>query len=131
MAIPDFQTMMLPFLQVVAHGGEHTLRDVVEQLADHFKLSEEERKELLPSGSQFTFANRVGWARTYMSKAGLLESSRRGFFRITERPFYKSLRSSCDGSSEVVGLACGLLWTHKPSSSNGFAFKPFSRKVTR
>jgi restriction system protein len=85
MAIPDFQTVMLPFLQVVADGAEHTLRDVVEQLADYFKLTEEERKELLPSGSQFTFSNRVGWARTYMSKAGLLESSRRGFFRITER----------------------------------------------
>lgn len=85
MAIPDYQSVMLPLLRLASDGNEHTLREAVEELAERFKLTEEERKELLPSGSQFTFANRVGWARTYMNKAALLESTRRGYFRITPR----------------------------------------------
>jgi restriction system protein len=85
MSIPDYQTVMLPLLSLAADREEHRLRDAIEQLADHFDLTEEERKELLPSGSQATFDNRVGWARTYMKKAGLLESPRRGYFRITDR----------------------------------------------
>src|SRR5215210_8667092 len=85
MAIPDYQTVMLPLLRLAANGEEHSLRDAIEKLADHFHLSEEERKQLLPSGAQATFDNRVGWARTYMKKAGLLESPRRGYFRITDR----------------------------------------------
>jgi restriction system protein len=85
MAIPDYQTVMLPLLNLAADGEEHRLRDAVEVLADHFDLREDERKELLPSGSQATFDNRVGWARTYMKKVGLLESPRRGYFRITDQ----------------------------------------------
>lgn len=85
MAIPDYQSVMLPLLRFASDGNEHTLREAVEELAEQLKLTEEERKELLPSGSQFTFANRVGWARTYMNKAALLESTRRGYFRITQR----------------------------------------------
>jgi restriction system protein len=76
---------MLPLLSLASDSEEHRLRDAIEQLADHFDLTEDERKELLPSGSQATFDNRVGWARTYMKKAGLLESPRRGYFRITDR----------------------------------------------
>jgi restriction system protein len=83
--IPDYQTVMLPFLDLAADGEEHKLRDAVEELADHFDLTEDERKELLPSSSQATFDNRVGWARTYMKKAGLLESPRRGYFRIADQ----------------------------------------------
>ena len=85
MAIPNYQTVMLPLLSLAADREEHRLRDAIEQLADHFDLTEDERKKLLPSGSQATFDNRVGWARTYMKKAGLLESPRRGYFRITDR----------------------------------------------
>lgn len=85
MAIPDYQSVMLPLLRFVSDGKEHTLRDAAEHLATGFKLTEEERKELLPSGTQFTFANRVGWARTYMTKAALLEPTRRGYFKISPR----------------------------------------------
>jgi restriction system protein len=85
MTIPDYQTVMLPLPSLAADGEEHRLRDAIEQVADHFYLTEDERKELLPSGSQPTFDNRVGWARTYIKKAGLLESPRRGYFRITDR----------------------------------------------
>ncbi len=85
MTIPDYQTVMLPLLRLAGDGQEHSLRGTIERLADHFGLGEDERKELLPSGGQATLDNRVGWARTYMKKAGLLESSRRGYLRITDR----------------------------------------------
>lgn len=85
MAIPDYQSIMLPLLRLAGDGEEHSLRETIETLADQFSLSDEERRELLPSGRQPTFDNRVGWVRTYMKKAGLLESTRRGYYKITER----------------------------------------------
>ncbi len=85
MAIPDYQSLMLPLLQYTADGEEHHNRDAVDALAHKVGLTEEERKTLLPSGRQPTFDNRVGWARTYMKKAGLIEATRRGYFRITPR----------------------------------------------
>jgi restriction system protein len=85
MAIPDYQTCMLPFLRYLADGMEHTLRDAEESLAGHFGLSSAERAELLPSGQQGIFKNRIGWARTYLKKAGLVESPRRGVFKVTAR----------------------------------------------
>ncbi len=85
MAIPDYQTIMLPLLSYNSDGKEHGLRETIEALADRFKLSEPERNELLPSGQQAIFDNRVAWARTYLIKAGLLQSTRRGFFQITSR----------------------------------------------
>lgn len=85
MAIPDYQTLMLPVLKLAADGSEHKFSQAVEQLADEFELTTEERNELLPSGSQAVFNNRVGWARSYLKQAGLLASSKRGFFNITEK----------------------------------------------
>lgn len=85
MAIPDYQTCMLPFLRHLSDGADHTLRDAEESLAEHFKLTSTERAELLPSGQQGVFKNRIGWARTYLKKAGLLESPKRGVFKITAR----------------------------------------------
>jgi restriction system protein len=85
MAIPDYQSIMLPLLRFAADGAEHSLRETIEALADQLELTQEERRVLLPSGRQATFDNRVGWARTYITKAGLLESTRRGHYRITER----------------------------------------------
>ena len=76
---------MLPLLKYSGDGKEHTLREAVEQLADSFKLEEKERSVLLPSGQQTVFHNRVGWARTYLKKAGLLDSPRRSYFLITKR----------------------------------------------
>jgi restriction system protein len=76
---------MLPFLKHLADGREHSLREAEENLAEHFNLSPQERAELLPSGQQGVFRNRIGWARTYLKKAGLLESPRRAVFKITER----------------------------------------------
>ncbi len=66
MAIPDYQTLMLPVLNLAGSGEELRFRDMVETLAQAFHLTAEERSELLPSGSAFLFDNRVGWARTYL-----------------------------------------------------------------
>lgn len=83
MSIPDFQTLTLPVLRIAAEG-EVRISEVVERLAVEFALSAEERTHLLPSGRQTTFANRVHWAKTYLAKAGLVELTRRAYFRITE-----------------------------------------------
>lgn len=85
MAIPDYQTVMLPLLRFAEDKQEHSVRDAVDALADEFKLTTEERRELLPSGQQEIFTNRVGWARLYLNKAGLFETPKRGFLQITER----------------------------------------------
>jgi restriction system protein len=85
MPIPDFQSLMLPLLQYASDGREHSLRESIDKLAEQFHLTREERNELLPSGLQAIFDNRVGWARTYLKKAGLLQPTRRGYFKITER----------------------------------------------
>ncbi len=85
MAIPDYQSIMLPLLRFATDGNEHSLREAIEGLSEQFRLTDAEKNELLPSGQQPRFDNRVAWARSYMSKAALLESTRRGHFRITQR----------------------------------------------
>jgi len=85
MSIPDFQTLMLPLLRFAADGKEHTQREAESVLAEQFKLTQNERAELLPSGRQAVFLNRIGWANTYLKKAKLLQAPRRGCFVITER----------------------------------------------
>ena len=73
MAVPDYQRVMLPLVQLASDEREHSLSDVIDTLAQGFRLSQEERVELLPSGRQARFDNRVAWAVTYLSKAGLLQ----------------------------------------------------------
>lgn len=85
MAVPDYQTIMLPLLQLLSDGKVYTTRELIEGLAGKFNLTGDERKELLPSGQQPIFDNRVGWARTYMKKAGLIESDKRGTQKISAR----------------------------------------------
>src|SRR5689334_25328161 len=83
MAVPDFQTIMLPLLQLAGDQQEHSIHEAVEKLAVTFSLSDTDKAELLPSGQQAIFDNRVGWARTYLRKAGLLEPTKRTYFKIT------------------------------------------------
>ena len=85
MAVPDFQTVMLPLLVLMGDGAEHGLAEVFETLGDRLGLSPEDKKELLPSESDVKFDNRVRWAAFYLRKAGLLERTGRGKIRITER----------------------------------------------
>ena len=84
MPIPDFQSTMLPLLELLADGNSQSNRDVVEALASKFHLTEEEKNEMLPSGVQQAFYNRVMWARFYLVKAGLLISPKRGTMQITQ-----------------------------------------------
>lgn len=84
LAIPDYQFLMLPVLRASSQG-EVRIGKVVEELADQLGLSPEERSELLPSGRQTVFANRTHWAKSYLSKSGLVDLTRRGHFKITPR----------------------------------------------
>ncbi|HZT05774.1 MAG TPA: restriction endonuclease [Chloroflexota bacterium] len=83
MPVPDYQTFLLPLLKIASDGLEHKVRDARDEIAAMYALSEEDRAELLPSGTQRTFDNRVYWARTYLGKAGLLGMPSRGTFCIT------------------------------------------------
>ena len=82
--IPDYQTLMRPVLKCAANG-EVRIGDVVDKLADQFELTDEDRGELLPSGKQSRFANRVHWAKSYLKQAGLVKVTRRAHFIITDR----------------------------------------------
>lgn len=84
MPVPDYQTLMLPLLRIYSDGTIHSLNEAIDILAREFKLTNDDLRVLLPSGRQTTFRNRVGWARTYMSKAGLLATTKRGHFNITK-----------------------------------------------
>ncbi len=84
MPIPNFQMIMLPLLQFVADGKEHTAAETIPALANGFNLSAEERAEMLASGRQARFTNRVHWARIHLAKAGLIATPKRGVFEITE-----------------------------------------------
>jgi restriction system protein len=85
MAIPDFQTVMLPLLVHLRDGQEHSNQDTLKALAEQFHLTEEERSQLLPSGQQPIFTNRVAWARSHLKAASLIESPRRGYYKICPR----------------------------------------------
>lgn len=86
MAVPDFQSLMLPLRRLAGDGMDHTFKDAVEAIAIEFSLTPEERNELLPSSSRTTlFYNRLAWAKTHMTMAGLLQAPRRGVFCITQR----------------------------------------------
>jgi restriction system protein len=85
MPIPDFQSLMRPLLEAHADGKEHLNRDLVAQLSELFGLTEEERREMLPSGGARLFDNRIGWAKSHITQAGLLISPRRAISVITDR----------------------------------------------
>ncbi|MFM8273477.1 MAG: restriction endonuclease [Gemmata sp.] len=84
MAIPDFQTLMLPLLESLVDGKEHAMRDVTAALADRFHLTDAERQEKLPSGQQTVISNRVAWAKAHLKGAGLVENPTRGLVRLAE-----------------------------------------------
>jgi restriction system protein len=83
--VPDYQSLMLPLLKIIHDGQEHTMKEILDLLAMKLNLSEEDKNELLPSGSQKKFNNRIAWAKSYMKHAGLLENVSRGKIKITSR----------------------------------------------
>jgi restriction system protein len=84
MAIPDFQSLMLPLLTYLAGDTERTNQETLDALAASSNMSDDERTQLLPSGRPTVFRNRVAWAKSYLVRAGLIEASRRGIYRITD-----------------------------------------------
>jgi len=85
MSVPDFQTMMLPFLRFAQNQVEVSTREVIPFLTNHYNLSEEEVTEQIPSGYQTKLSNRVSWIFAHLRKAGVIEKTRRGFYKITVR----------------------------------------------
>lgn len=83
MAIPDFQSFLLPFLQLIGDEQDHRVRDLITPIADRFGLDEEDRAKMLASGTQTVVQNRVIWSGVYLDKAGLVTKPARGFVRIT------------------------------------------------
>ena len=84
MPVPDFQSIMLPFLQTLEDGAERSMREMGDLLAAKFSLTESELQELLPSGQAKVFSNRVAWAKTHLKNAGLVDNPTRGRVRISE-----------------------------------------------
>ncbi|MEO8099308.1 MAG: restriction endonuclease [Acidobacteriota bacterium] len=100
MPIPTYEDLMLPFLRLLEPGETHHIRTVGERIASELRLGEQELAQLIPSGQSTVFANRLGWARTYLKKAGLIEPVARAQYRITPRgkELLKSKLSKIDGS---------------------------------
>ena len=122
MAVPDFLSIMLPLLNLLANGQSRTARECSDALAQQFGLSTEERKELLPSGRQSVFDNRVGWSRTYLVKAELLErTGSRGAVRITERGRETLGRTSSRLSCTNCPTFCLVLPTRQLTPAVDFA----------
>ncbi len=84
MAIPDFQSLMLPLLRMLAGGREYSVQETVDLLALQYQLTEEERRQLVPSGRVPVFYNRIAWAKAHLKRAGLIERPRRGYYKISE-----------------------------------------------
>lgn len=85
MTIPDYQSVMLPLLKLSADKKEHSISEAFDKIAEQFKLTDVERSEMLPSGRQTRFENRVHWAKAFLQKAGLLEAAGRARFKLTKR----------------------------------------------
>ncbi len=85
MAVPKYDEFMLPILEILAGGSQHSRKELAVLAADRLSISEEERAELLPSGRVLLYQNRSAWAVTYLFKAGLLDRVRAGQYRISER----------------------------------------------
>jgi restriction system protein len=126
MPIPDFQTIMLPLLQFVADGKEHTAAHTIQALADAFNLSAEERGKTLAGGRQTLLTNRVSWARIHLAKAGLIATPRRGVFAITEagrqllatKPARIDTKLLADRYPEYEGFPRATTATAQASSGN-------------
>ena len=76
MGIPDFQSMMLPLLETIADGKEYSNREVADLLASRFSLTADDLRQMLPSGAQSVFTNRLAWAKAHLKRAGLLMALR-------------------------------------------------------
>jgi restriction system protein len=102
MAIPDFESIMRPLLVHLSDSKDHGTQETLDDLANRFGLAESERRQLLPSGTQELFRNRVAWAKFYLKKAGLVENPKRGVYRISQAG--KAFLASAGNSISVASL---------------------------
>ncbi len=121
MAVPDYQSFMLPLLEFTADRVEHIKSEAMDALARHFNISDADRTEMLPSGRQTRFDNRVAWAIVYLRKAKFLESTRRGRFKITDRGFeiLKTNPTKIDVKYLMQHGDAEFKEFHQPSRRNG------------
>ncbi len=119
MSVPDYQSLMLPLLESAKDAGEVKTSECVDKIAKMLRLSEEDVGELLPSGKQTLLSNRVFWAKTYMAKAKLIESTKRGYFKITDRG-YTTLNKNPQGINNRIlsQFPEFVQWTEKSSSNS-------------
>jgi restriction system protein len=118
MTIPDFQSIMLPVLKIAGDGQEHNQSEVKDVLALQFQLSDAERNEMLPSGRQARFSNRVAWSIVYLRKAGLIQNSKRGIFHITEDGLNLLKKDPSRINIKLLLQYPGIQEWHKPSRKN-------------
>ena len=118
MAVPDFQSFFKPLLDIAADGKEHSIKEAREKIAVAFGMTKEDLGELLPSGTQTKFDNRVAWAKSYLVRSIILESTRRGHFKITDRG--KELLSQGHGKIDVKVLSQypEFVEFHSPAKNN-------------
>ena len=114
---------MLPLLKAVSDGKAYKHRDLIEILVEEFSVSEEEQKELLPSGQQQILDNRVGWARTYLKKAGLIDSEKRGYHKITPTGLEVLANNPKEINVKFLKKFPAFLEFHKPREGNSIKTK--------
>ncbi len=118
MSIPDYQTLMLPLLEFVEDKQEHSCKEAIFHLADKFNLTKEDREELIPSGKSYKFNGRVSWASTYLKKAKLLSSTRRGYFQITSRGIELLAQKPSLIDVKCLGQYAEFIAFHQPNRKN-------------
>ena len=150
--IPTYEEIMLPLLKLFRDNEEHSLQEADDILSNQFKLTESESRELLPSGQQPVFRNRLGWARTYMKKAGLLVTTKRAHFKISDRGLallnenpkeinseflkkypefleFKSIRKSKDNNTQIEILENDNIRT--PEESLEYAYQKLRSELAK
>lgn len=130
MAMPTYEDIMLPFLQTLSDGKTHTLKELHVSLAEHFDLSDEERSRMLPSGNQLMFYNRLGWARTHLKKALLINSVGSGQFQISERGQNMLATSPNKITNAVLMKYPEFVSFWKPGLANGIGVGPGAEPET-
>lgn len=118
MGVPDFQSFFKPLLDIASDGKEHSMREVREKIAADFNLTQQELSELLPSGTQTKFDNRVAWAKSYFVQAKILESPRRAYLKITERGQHLHAQSHERIDIKVLSQYPEFVEFHNPSKQN-------------
>lgn len=118
MSTPKYNELMLPLLQFASDGKVHHIRKASEAIADYLQLTDEQLNELVASGKKTKYYDRLHWAKTYLSKAGLLESVGRGLFKITQRGYDLLNTNPQEINSKLLSQYEEFVEFQTPSMSN-------------